>query len=108
MLCPPDRAQREYMKLTEQKEERKLQERQNEYQKLETRKFRRRGLLAYFAREQELLREELVKREQQLETAHKMLLRHQQLTQELECRQQKAIHALKEEQVGTLISSIFV
>lgn len=75
-------------------------ESQNDYLNLETRKFRRRGLLAYFAREQELLREELVKREQQLETAHKMLLRHQHLTQELECRQQKAIHALKEEQVG--------
>ncbi|KAF2357070.1 Protein kinase domain [Trinorchestia longiramus] len=92
-------SRREDMKASEQNELKLLQQQQTEYLNLETRKFRRRGLLAYFGREQELLQEELMKREQQLATAHKMLRKHQQLTQELECRQQKAIHALKEEQM---------
>lgn len=60
---------------------------------------RRRGLLAYYVKEQSLLTEELTKREQQLESAHSMLLRHHQQTQDLEYRQQRSIHALKEEQV---------
>ncbi|XP_018024809.1 serine/threonine-protein kinase Tao isoform X3 [Hyalella azteca] len=92
-------AHRDGLKATEQDEMTRLQVRQAEYLNLETRKCRRRGLLSYFAREQELLREELSRREQQLETAHAMLHRHQQLTEELECRQQKAIHMLKEEQM---------
>lgn len=37
-----------------------------------------------------------------MEAAHSMLLRHHQQTQDLEYRQQRAIHALKEEQVGFL------
>lgn len=39
------------------------------------------------------------KRQQQLEQAHWMLLRHHEKTQELEYKQQKAVHALREEQV---------
>ncbi|KAK8745810.1 hypothetical protein OTU49_000025 [Cherax quadricarinatus] len=92
--------QKEYLKASERQEEQKLMQQQGEYLQLETRKFRRRGLLAYYVKEQSLLKEELTKREQQLETAHSMLLRHHQLTQDLEYRQQRAIHALKEEQMN--------
>ncbi|XP_045597320.1 serine/threonine-protein kinase Tao isoform X4 [Procambarus clarkii] len=93
-------SQKEYLKASERQEEQKLMQQQGEYLQLETRKFRRRGLLAYYVKEQSLLKEELIKREQQLETAHSMLLRHHQLTQDLEYRQQRAIHALKEEQMN--------
>lgn len=43
--------------------------------------------------------QELSKRQQQLEQAHSMLLRHHEKTQELEYRQQKAVHQLREEQI---------
>lgn len=43
--------------------------------------------------------QELNKRQQQLEQAHAMLLRHHEKTQELEYRQQKAVHQLREEQI---------
>ncbi len=49
--------------------------------------------------ERELLREELNKRQGQLETAHSMLMRHHEITQELEYHQQRAIHTLREEQI---------
>lgn len=42
---------------------------------------------------------ELTKRHNQLELAHNMLLRHHDKTQDLEYRQQKAVHALRDEQV---------
>ena len=93
------RAHKEYLKASERQEESKLLQQQDEYLQLEMRKFRRRGLLAYYLKEKSLLMEELTKREQQLEAAHSMLLRHHQQTQDLEYRQQRAIHALKEEQV---------
>ncbi|KAK8381985.1 hypothetical protein O3P69_015170 [Scylla paramamosain] len=93
-------SQKEYLKASERQEEAKLLQQQDEYLQLEMRKFRRRGLLAYYIKEQSLLKEELTKREQQLEAAHSMLLRHHQQTQDLEYRQQRAIHALKEEQMN--------
>lgn len=42
---------------------------------------------------------ELSKKQQQLEQAHSMLLRHHEKTQDLEYRQQKSVHALREDQV---------
>ena len=45
------------------------------------------------------MREELSKRQAQLEEAHKMLLRHHSVTQSLETKQQVAVHSLKEEQL---------
>lgn len=93
-------SQKEYLKASERQEEQKLLQQQDEYLQLEMRKFRRGGLLAYYLKEQSLLKEELTKREQQLEAAHSMLLRHHQQTQDLEYRQQRAIHALKEEQMN--------
>ena len=47
----------------------------------EVRKFRRRRLVQYHDLEQDLLREELNKRQNQLESAHNMLLRHHEMTQ---------------------------
>ncbi|XP_068990705.1 serine/threonine-protein kinase Tao isoform X3 [Neodiprion pinetum] len=83
----------------EAQDEQRLARGQREYLDLEIRKFRRKKLLIFHSLEQELLREELNKRQQQLEQAHAMLLRHHEKTQELEYRQQRAVHALREEQV---------
>ena len=49
-----------------------------------------------------MCRQELNKRQQQLELAHAMLLRHHDQTQELEYRQQKAVHAMREEHVRSM------
>ncbi|KAK7869690.1 hypothetical protein R5R35_009917 [Gryllus longicercus] len=92
-------SQKDNMKLMEAQEEQRLIRGQKEYLDLEIRKFRRKKMLVYHNLEQELLREELNKRQQQLEQAHAMLLRHHEKTQELEYRQQKAVHQLREEQV---------
>lgn len=92
-------SQQENMKQMEALEEQRLISGQKEYLELEIRKFHRKKVLAFHSLEQELLREELNKRQQQLEQAHSMLLRHHEKTQELEYRQQKAVHQLREEQV---------
>lgn len=92
-------SQKDNLKAVEQQEEQRLIRGQKEYLDLEIRKFRRKKKLNYFNLQQELLREELNKRQQQLEQAHWMLLRHHEKTQELEYRQQKNVHALREEQV---------
>lgn len=76
-----------------------LQREHKEYLDLEIRRFRRRKLLQYHQLEQDLLREELNKRQAQLEQAHAMLLRHHEFTQELEYRQQRTVHQLREEQI---------
>ncbi|KAL1501772.1 hypothetical protein ABEB36_007037 [Hypothenemus hampei] len=87
------------LKQVDAQEERRLLIGQKAELDLELRKFRRKRLLTYHQLEQNLLRQELHKRQQQLEQAHAMLLRHHEKTQELEYRQQKAVHALREEQV---------
>ncbi|XP_014212579.1 serine/threonine-protein kinase Tao isoform X2 [Copidosoma floridanum] len=92
-------SQKDSLRQMEAQEEQRLARGQREYLDLEIRKFRRKKLLNYHALEQELLREELNKRQQQLEQAHAMLLRHHEKTQELEYRQQRAVHALREEQI---------
>lgn len=92
-------SQQENLRQMEAREEQRLVLGQKEYLELEIRKFHRKKLLAFHSLEQELLRDELNKRQQQLEQAHSMLLRHHEKTQELEYRQQKAVHQLREEQV---------
>lgn len=77
----------------------RLQRDQSDYHRLEIRKFRRRKLLQYHQLEQDLLQEELNKRQAQLEQAHSILLHHHELTQELEYRQQRLVHQLREDQV---------
>ncbi|XP_060532799.1 serine/threonine-protein kinase Tao isoform X2 [Cylas formicarius] len=90
---------KENLKQVDAQEEQRLVRGQKAELELELRKFRRKRLMAYHQLEQDLLRQELHKRQQQLEQAHSMLLRHHEKTQELEYRQQKAVHALREEQV---------
>ncbi|XP_063219517.1 serine/threonine-protein kinase Tao isoform X2 [Bacillus rossius redtenbacheri] len=92
-------SQKDNLKQIEAQEEQRLIRGQKEYLDLEIRKFRRKKLLVFHSLEQELLREELTKRQQQLEQAHAMLLRHHEKTQELEYRQQRAVHQLREDQV---------
>ncbi|CAG9857741.1 unnamed protein product [Phyllotreta striolata] len=87
------------LKLVDAQEEQRMLRCQKEFLELELRKFRRKKLMAYHQLEQELLRQEMNKRQNQLEQAHAMLMRHHEQTQELEYRQQKAVHALREEQV---------
>ncbi|XP_065201638.1 serine/threonine-protein kinase Tao [Planococcus citri] len=91
--------QKENLKQIEAQEEQRLVRGQKDYLEIEVRKYKRKKLLSLHIFEQELLREELNKRQQQLEQAHSMLLRHHEKTQELEYRQQKAVHQLREEQV---------
>ena len=74
-----------------------MQHEQGEYLRLEIRKLRRRKLSQYHTLERDLLREELNKRQCQLEQAHAMLLRHHEVTQELEYRQQRSIHQLRDD-----------
>ena len=88
----------------------------------EVRKFQRRRLVKYHDLEQDLLREvddftkrdlifkpsdmtilwfqELNKRQSQCESAHSMLMRHHELTHELETKQQRAVHNLREDHVS--------
>jgi thousand and one amino acid protein kinase len=77
----------------------RLQHEHQEYHRQEVRKFRRRKLIQYHQLERDLLRDELNKRQSQLEMAHSMLLRHHEITQELEYRQQRAVHQLRDEQI---------
>merc|ERR1719245_1673610 len=66
----------------------------------EVRKFRRRRLVKYHDLEQDLLREELNKRQNQLESAHTMLMRHHEQTHELETKQQRSVHNLRQDHVS--------
>lgn len=93
-------SQKETLKQMEAQEEQRLVQGQKEYLDIEMRKFKRKKLLGFQNLEQELLKEELNKRQTQLEQAHSMLLRHHEKTKELEYRQQKAVHQLREEQVS--------
>lgn len=74
-----------------------MQHEQSEFLRMEIRKFRRRKLSQYHQLERDLLREELNKRQGQLEQAHDMLMRHHEVTQELEYRQQRSIHQLRDD-----------
>jgi len=82
-------------------ESQRLQRGQKDRLDYEVRKFRRRRLVQYHDLEQELLREELNKRQNQLESAHSMLLRHHEMTQELETKQQRSVHGTREQQMAT-------
>lgn len=114
------RSQKENLKMAEAAEEQRLLRVQKNYIELEMRKFKRKKLCSLHDLENQLLRDvsdsfynfhslneiilvhkqELSKKQQQLEQAHSMLLRHHEKTQDLEYRQQKSVHALREDQVG--------
>ncbi|KAL5016280.1 hypothetical protein ScPMuIL_005869 [Solemya velum] len=76
-----------------------LDKRQRDYIEIEIRKYRRRKLLQYHTLEQELLREEINKRQVQLDYEHTMLLRHHDSTQDLEYKHLSSIQRLRDDQM---------
>ncbi|XP_054731422.1 serine/threonine-protein kinase Tao isoform X2 [Anastrepha obliqua] len=94
-------SQKDNLKQAEAQEEQRLLRVQKQYIELEMRKFKRRRLISLHELEDQLLRDELSKKQHQLEQAHAMLLKHHEKTQELEYRQQKSVHQLREEQINT-------
>lgn len=106
--------------MAEAAEEQRLLRVQKNYIELEMRKFKRKKMCSIHDLENQLLRDvsvpaseslclvftlccpfqELSKKQQQLEQAHSMLLRHHEKTQDLEYRQQKSVHALREDQAS--------
>jgi len=92
--------QKEKYKEYESTENQRLARDQKDVLDREVRKFQRRRLVKYHDLEQDLLREELNKRQSQCESAHSMLMRHHELTHELETKQQRAVHNLREDHVS--------
>lgn len=82
-------------------EEANLQRRQRQYLELECRRFKRRILIARHNIEQDLVREELNKRQTQKDLEHAMLLRHHESMQELEFRQLSTIQKTRAELIRT-------
>ncbi|XP_013387339.1 serine/threonine-protein kinase TAO1 isoform X2 [Lingula anatina] len=93
------RTHKETLQQQQQQEEGKLINQQKVILEKEIRKFRRRKLLQYHTLEQELLREEISRRQAQLEFSHQMLLRHHESTQDLEYKQMAAVHRLRDDQM---------
>uniref|UniRef100_A0A8C6S681 non-specific serine/threonine protein kinase n=1 Tax=Neogobius melanostomus TaxID=47308 RepID=A0A8C6S681_9GOBI len=82
-------------------EEANLQRRQRQYLELECRRFKRRILIARHNIEQDLVREELNKRQTQKDLEHAMLLRHHESMQELEFRQLGTLQKTRAELIHT-------
>ncbi|KMZ10642.1 serine/threonine-protein kinase Tao isoform X3 [Drosophila simulans] len=93
-------SQKDNLKQHEAQEEQRMLQAQKQYIELEMRKFKRKRMIMQHEHEDQQLRDELGKKEQQLQQAHAMLLKHHEKTQELEYRQQKSVHQLREEQIN--------
>uniref|UniRef100_A0A8D0AUM4 non-specific serine/threonine protein kinase n=1 Tax=Sander lucioperca TaxID=283035 RepID=A0A8D0AUM4_SANLU len=89
--------QKENFQHFQAEEEANLQRRQRQYLDLECRRFKRRILIARHNIEQDLVREELNKRQTQKDLEHAMLLRHHESMQELEFRQVNTIQKTRAE-----------
>ncbi|KAM7412910.1 hypothetical protein PAMA_020343 [Pampus argenteus] len=89
--------QKENFQHFQAEEEANLQRRQRQYLDLECRRFKRRILIARHNIEQDLVREELNKRQTQKDLEHAMLLRHHESMQELEFRQLNIIQKMRAE-----------
>ncbi|XP_071352079.1 serine/threonine-protein kinase TAO1 [Trachinotus anak] len=89
--------QKENFQHFQAEEEANLQRRQRQYLELECRRFKRRILIARHNVEQDLVREELNKRQTQKDLEHAMLLRHHESMQELEFRQLNTIQKTRAE-----------
>uniref|UniRef100_A0A4W6G6K1 non-specific serine/threonine protein kinase n=1 Tax=Lates calcarifer TaxID=8187 RepID=A0A4W6G6K1_LATCA len=89
--------QKENFQHYQAEEEANLQRRQRQYLELECRRFKRRILIARHNVEQDLVREELNKRQTQKDLEHAMLLRHHESMQELEFRQLNTIQKTRAE-----------
>lgn len=66
---------------------------------IQVRKFRRRKLLQFHLLERDLLTDELNKRHQQLMNAHSMLIKHHEVSVDLEFKQQRSVHHLRDDQI---------
>uniref|UniRef100_A0A8C2DNZ9 non-specific serine/threonine protein kinase n=1 Tax=Cyprinus carpio TaxID=7962 RepID=A0A8C2DNZ9_CYPCA len=89
--------QKENFQHYQAEEEANLLRRQRQYLELECRRFKRRILIAKHNVEQDLVREELNKRQTQKDLEHAMLLRHHESMQELEVRQLGTIQKMRTE-----------
>ncbi|XP_051535881.1 serine/threonine-protein kinase TAO1-B-like isoform X2 [Myxocyprinus asiaticus] len=91
--------QKENFQHFQAEEEANLLRRQRQYLELECRRFKRRILLKRHKVEQDLIREELKKRQTQKDLEHAMLLRHHESMQELEFRHLSNIQKMRAEQI---------
>lgn len=90
---------KESLQRNQSSELQKVQREHNDFLRTEIRKFQRRKLVQYHQLENDLLLTEFKKRENQLEQAHAMLLRHHENTQALEYKQQRVVHQLRDDQI---------
>ncbi|XP_062328892.1 serine/threonine-protein kinase TAO1 isoform X2 [Osmerus eperlanus] len=93
--------QKENFQHFQAEEEANLLRRQRQYLELECRRFKRRILVARHNVEQDLVREELNKRQTQKDLEHAMLLRHHESMQELEFRQVNTIQKMRADLIRT-------
>ncbi|XP_072557647.1 serine/threonine-protein kinase TAO1 isoform X3 [Paramormyrops kingsleyae] len=93
--------QKENIQHFQAEEEANLQRRQRQFLELESRRFKRRVLIVRHNAEQDLLREELNKRQTQKDLEHAMLLRHHESTQELEFRQLALVQRTRADLIRT-------
>uniref|UniRef100_A0A8C1I6U2 non-specific serine/threonine protein kinase n=1 Tax=Cyprinus carpio TaxID=7962 RepID=A0A8C1I6U2_CYPCA len=91
--------QKENFQHFQAEEEANLLRRQRQYLELECRRFKRRILIGRHNVEQDLMREELNKRQTQKDLEHAMLLRHHESMQELEFRHLSNIQKMRAEQI---------
>ncbi|KAF6737308.1 Serine/threonine-protein kinase TAO2 [Oryzias melastigma] len=93
--------QKECLQQMQAEEEASLLRRQRQYYELQCRQYRRKMLLAHHNLEQDLLREELNKKQTQKDLECAMLLRHHESTQELEFRQLSLVQRTRAELIRT-------
>ncbi|XP_004556514.2 serine/threonine-protein kinase TAO2 isoform X1 [Maylandia zebra] len=93
--------QKECLQQMQAEEEASLLRRQRQYYELQCRQYKRKMLLARHNLEQDLLREELNKKQTQKDLECAMLLRHHESTQELEFRQLGTMQRTRAELIRT-------
>ncbi|XP_055008422.1 serine/threonine-protein kinase TAO2-like [Boleophthalmus pectinirostris] len=93
--------QKECLQQVQAEEETSLLRRQRQYYELQSRQYKRKMLLARHNLEQDLLREELNKKQTQKDLERAMLLRHHESTQELEFRQLALVQRTRAELIRT-------
>uniref|UniRef100_A0A672HL41 non-specific serine/threonine protein kinase n=1 Tax=Salarias fasciatus TaxID=181472 RepID=A0A672HL41_SALFA len=93
--------QKECLQQVQAEEEAGLLRRQRQYYELQCRQYKRKMLLARHNLEQDLLREDLNKKQTQKDLECAMLLRHHESTQELEFRQLSSVQRTRAELIRT-------
>uniref|UniRef100_A0A672YYR8 non-specific serine/threonine protein kinase n=1 Tax=Sphaeramia orbicularis TaxID=375764 RepID=A0A672YYR8_9TELE len=93
--------QKECLQQMQAEEEASLLRRQRQYYELQCRQYKRKMLLARHNLEQDLLREDLNKKQTQKDLERAMLLRHHESTQELEFRQLGSVQRTRAELIRT-------